>query len=44
MAWAGIGMAASPQLESALGMVPTEQEKEELERKMDFKVVRVDKE
>ena len=29
MAWAGIGMTASPQVESALGMVPTEQEKEE---------------
>jgi hypothetical protein len=44
MAWAGIGMTASPQVESALGMVPTEQEKEELDRKLNVRVVRVDKE
>lgn len=44
MAWAGIGMTASPQVESALGMVPTEQEKEELEQKMNVRVVSVDKE
>lgn len=44
MAWAGIGMVASPQVESALGLVPTEQEKEDLEKKLNFKVVSVERE
>jgi hypothetical protein len=44
MAWAGIGMTASPQIESALGLVPTEQQKEELERKMNVNIVSVERE
>lgn len=44
MAWAGIGMTASPQIESALGLVPTEQQKGELEKKMNVKIVSVERE
>lgn len=44
MCWAGIGLLISPQVEKALDMVPTEEEKRELERKLDFRVVSVDRE
>lgn len=37
-------MTTSPQVESALGLAPTEQQKEELERKMNLKIVSVEKE
>jgi hypothetical protein len=37
-------MATSSQVENALGMAPTEREKEELERKMDIKISRVERE
>lgn len=44
MCWAGIGLLISPQVEKALDMVPTEEEKRELEKKLDFRVVSVDRE
>lgn len=43
MAWASLGMMISPQVEKTLGMVPSEQEKEELERKLALRVERVDR-
>ncbi|KAA8650513.1 hypothetical protein EYZ11_003297 [Aspergillus tanneri] len=43
MAWASIGLWLSPQVESAMGMVPTKEEQEDMERKLAFKVSRVDK-
>jgi hypothetical protein len=44
MGWASIGMWASPEVENALGMVPTPQEKEDLDRKLNVKIVGVEKE
>lgn len=43
MAWASLGMMISPQVEKTLGMVPSEQEKEELERKLALRVEKVEK-
>ncbi|KAL1982703.1 hypothetical protein VTN96DRAFT_954 [Rasamsonia emersonii] len=43
MGWACIGMWISPQVERALGMVPTPEEQEELQRKLNVRVSRVDK-
>jgi hypothetical protein len=43
MGWAAFGIWASPQVESALGMVASEQEKAELERKLKVKISTVDK-
>ena len=44
MAWAGIGLRTSPQVEDTLGMVPTQQEKDDLDRKLSLRISRVDKE
>lgn len=44
MAWAGIGLQTSPQVEDTLGMVPTQQEKDDLDRKLSLRISRVDKE
>ncbi|KAN0086375.1 hypothetical protein V8E54_000063 [Elaphomyces granulatus] len=44
MAWAGIGLRTSPQVEDTLGMVPTQQEQDELDRKLSLRISRVDKE
>ncbi|KAF9886676.1 hypothetical protein FE257_011190 [Aspergillus nanangensis] len=43
MAWASIGLWMSPQVENAMGMVPTTAEQEELDRKMALRVSRVEK-
>ncbi|KAL4983366.1 hypothetical protein BDW68DRAFT_191391 [Aspergillus falconensis] len=43
MAWASIGLWTSSQVEQAMGMVPTEEEKAELERKLAIRVSRVEK-
>ena len=42
--WASIGLWTSPQVEGVLGMVPSQQEQDELERKMAVRVERVDRE
>ncbi|KAJ5542261.1 hypothetical protein N7461_008264 [Penicillium sp. DV-2018c] len=41
MAWAGLGLWATPQVESALGMQPTKEEQEALDRKLAVRVSRV---
>jgi hypothetical protein len=41
MAWAGIGLWATPQVESALGMQPTKEEQDALDRKLAVRVSRV---
>ncbi|EEH19779.1 hypothetical protein PABG_02038 [Paracoccidioides brasiliensis Pb03] len=43
MAYATFGMWWSPKIEEALGMVPTKEEQEELERKMTIKVSSVER-
>ncbi|PGH18702.1 hypothetical protein AJ80_04355 [Polytolypa hystricis UAMH7299] len=43
IAYAGIGMWSSPKVEEALGMVPTKQEQEELDRKMNIQISRIDR-
>jgi len=43
MAWAGIGLYTEPQVERALGMVPTKEEQEELERKLSIRISSVDR-
>ncbi|KAE8144672.1 hypothetical protein BDV25DRAFT_166270 [Aspergillus avenaceus] len=43
MAWASIGLWASPQVEGAMGMAPTKEEQEDLDRKMALRISRVDK-
>ncbi|KAL4975799.1 hypothetical protein BDW66DRAFT_151530 [Aspergillus desertorum] len=43
MVWASIGLWTSSQVEQAMGMVPTEEEKAELERKLAIRVSRVGK-
>jgi hypothetical protein len=43
MAWASLGLWFSPQVENAMGMVPSAEEKEELERKLALRVSRVEK-
>lgn len=44
MAWASIGLWTSPQVESALGMQPSKEEQEALDRKMAVRVSRVENE
>lgn len=44
MAWASIGLWISPQVESALGMQPSKEEQEALDRKMALRVSRVENE
>ncbi|KAL4871956.1 hypothetical protein BDV12DRAFT_13989 [Aspergillus spectabilis] len=44
MAWASIGLWTSSRVEQAMGMVPTEEEKAELDRKLAVRVSRVEKE
>ncbi|KAL4927655.1 uncharacterized protein BDV17DRAFT_292395 [Aspergillus undulatus] len=44
MAWASIGLWAQPQVEQAMGMVPTAEEQAELDRKMAVQVSRVERE
>lgn len=39
MTYAVIGMYSSPKVEEALGMVPTKQEQEELDRKTSLRIV-----
>ncbi|KAF7591775.1 hypothetical protein BBP40_001101 [Aspergillus hancockii] len=43
MAWASIGLWFSPQVEGAMGMVPTKEEQNELDRKIALRISRVDK-
>ncbi|GAT24299.1 hypothetical protein RIB2604_01801240 [Aspergillus luchuensis] len=43
MAWASIGLWASPQVENAMGMAPTKEEQEELDRKLAVRISRVEK-
>ncbi|ODM17737.1 hypothetical protein SI65_06525 [Aspergillus cristatus] len=43
VAWASVGLWTTPQVEGALGMVASEKEKEELERKMAVRVERVER-
>lgn len=43
MAWASIGLWMTPQVENAMGMTPTKEEQEELDRKLAIRVSRVDK-
>ncbi|RAH52234.1 hypothetical protein BO85DRAFT_463998 [Aspergillus piperis CBS 112811] len=42
-AWASIGLWASPQVENAMGMAPTKEEQEELDRKLAVRISRVEK-
>ncbi|KAL4794771.1 hypothetical protein BDV19DRAFT_389908 [Aspergillus venezuelensis] len=44
MAWASIGLWAQPQVEKAMGMIPTAEEQAELERKMAVRIERVERE
>ncbi|KAF9241024.1 hypothetical protein DTO006G1_9066 [Penicillium roqueforti] len=41
MAWAGIGLWTTPQVENALGMQPTKEEQDALDRKLAVRVVRI---
>ncbi|CDM27728.1 hypothetical protein CBS147339_4305 [Penicillium roqueforti] len=41
MAWAGIGLWTTPQVENALGMQPTREEQDALDRKLAVRVVRI---
>ncbi|KAF3484225.1 uncharacterized protein GIQ15_03549 [Arthroderma uncinatum] len=43
MGYAAFGMWASPQLEKSLGMTPSKEEQEELDRKLAINVSTVDK-
>ncbi|RJE16524.1 hypothetical protein PHISCL_11139, partial [Aspergillus sclerotialis] len=43
MAWAGLGLWTSPQVESAMGMNPSEKEKEELDRKLRVRIEAVER-
>ncbi|EAW13870.1 uncharacterized protein ACLA_068980 [Aspergillus clavatus NRRL 1] len=43
MTWASVGLWFSPQVEGAMGMVPTAEEQQELERKLAVRVSRVEK-
>lgn len=43
MAWATIGLWVLPAMENRMGMVASEQEKEELERKMSVKLAPVER-
>ncbi|KAJ5963732.1 uncharacterized protein N7479_003608 [Penicillium vulpinum] len=41
MAWAGIGLWITPQVENALGMQPSKEEQDALDRKLTVRVSRV---
>ncbi|KAF3029425.1 hypothetical protein E8E15_009957 [Penicillium rubens] len=41
MAWAGIGLWTTPQVENALGMQPSKEEQDALDRKLAVRVSRV---
>ena len=41
MAWAGIGLWTSPQVENALGMQATKEEQEKLDRQLALRISRV---
>lgn len=43
MSYAAIGMWASPRVEEKMGMVPTKEEQEELDRKMKVSVSKLEK-
>ena len=43
MLWGGLGLWSSSRVEGALGMSPSQQEKEELERKLAVRVETVDR-
>ncbi|KAL1847285.1 hypothetical protein Plec18167_001367 [Paecilomyces lecythidis] len=43
MAWASVGMWMSPEVENALGLAPTKEAQEELERKLAVRVASVEK-
>ncbi|KAL4888929.1 hypothetical protein BDV59DRAFT_205649 [Aspergillus ambiguus] len=43
MAWASIGLWMTPQVENAMGMTPTKEEQEDLDRKLALRVSRVEK-
>ncbi|RDW90665.1 uncharacterized protein DSM5745_02440 [Aspergillus mulundensis] len=43
IAWASVGLWTSSEVEQAMGMVPTEQEKAELDRKLAIRVSRVER-
>ncbi|GAD95971.1 hypothetical protein ANI_1_1762144 [Paecilomyces variotii No. 5] len=43
MTWASIGMWASPEVENALGLAPTKEDQEELDRKLAVRVASVEK-
>ena len=43
MAYAAVGLWASPTVEEKLGMVPTPQEQAELDRKLSIKISSVEK-
>lgn len=44
MTYAGIGIYYTPKVEEALGMVPTKQDQEELDRKTSVRIIVDDKE
>lgn len=44
MGWAGIGLMLSPVVEERMGIVPSQEEQEELDRKLRLKIHTVDKE
>lgn len=41
MAWAGIGLWTTPQVENALGMQPSKEEQEALDRKLAVRISRI---
>ncbi|PWY74569.1 hypothetical protein BO94DRAFT_589241 [Aspergillus sclerotioniger CBS 115572] len=43
MAWASIGLWVSPQVENAMGLAPTKEEQEALDRKLAVRISRVEK-
>jgi hypothetical protein len=43
IAWASVGLWTTPEVENALGLAPTKQDQEELERKLAVKVSSVEK-
>lgn len=44
MAWAGLGLWTSPQVENAMGMNASEKEREELDRKLSVRIEAVERE
>ncbi|OJK03661.1 hypothetical protein ASPACDRAFT_39280 [Aspergillus aculeatus ATCC 16872] len=43
MAWAAIGLWVTPQVEGAMGLTPTPEEQQELNRKLSVRVSRVER-